>query len=159
MKFIAVIMLSVAMMASSAHAQEIVVDLLPDVPDVELVPLKKSDQAPVSGVLLPASAVATIVSEFEQFNERIKLEVDKVTRESNAKLTYEIAACSTAAKAEKDISDARVQRQAKYNLDLIDQVAKLEKNRPSRKVWFLLGTAAGVLVTGAAFFAIERAVN
>lgn len=159
--FISIFMM-LSVICSSVSAQSTATDsisTLSDIPNVELIPLKKGVVAPLAGVLLPPVAIAAIIAEFEQFNERLKIELDKANRDADANLQFKIAQLTTETQATQKILTTRIDNATKYNASLLEQLNKAEKSKPSRRFWYTLGVVTGVVVTGAAAFAVERALH
>lgn len=127
--------------------------------DVELVPMRKGDVSLFDGVLLPPEAIATIITDYSQFDQRLQLELQKVQRDDAIKLKFELDRASADALAEQAVLRARNSALTTRTDLLLKENQRLEKRTGRAKVWIVLSALAGAVVSGLAFFGAERALR
>lgn len=136
-----------------------------DVPTTEqdvgeaISPLKKGDKAPFSGVHLSPRAVAKIKVELDSFDDKLKIETDRVAGEVTANFEKKLADAETRAETEKKIADAKLE----YNDYIIKQLDKRlqeEVNSRPNVIWVIAGTAVvTAAVTTLIFYAASQSSN
>ena len=163
-KFLAV-MLAASMFYSStaAFAQKSSVpspDPDPEEQIAKISPMRKGNRAPFTGVLFSPRATATVVTEIETFEERMKIEIDKAVRDATAKKQFELnetdSKCTTAKtilQADIDAKSSRIKQLSKDLSDAQDAAA----NAPSRLLWTGIGVLAGAATAVLITFAVNQA--
>lgn len=112
-------------------------------------PLKKSQFAPFTGVLLSPLAVATLMTELDTKAAEIEIEVDKATAIAESKCAYEKSIMRNQADADKKISEANILAKTEQ-IKVLDEAIKTHvASQPNPALWTLLGIAAGVVFTTA----------
>jgi hypothetical protein len=148
-KFIATLAL-LSLTATTVRAED------EKLPDVVLIPLEQGEKAPTSGVLIPPEGVASIVSRFELFDEKLRLELDKLARDDQIKLDMIRRESEIRLASEKKAFDLQLASTRKEVSNLLDRNQKLEKSRRSAVTWGITGMIIGVLVTGLGAFGVAR---
>ena len=128
-------------------------------PGLALSPMKKSQKAPFTGVLLSPSAVANIIVDLESIDEKIRIEV-------NAAVQKQIATC------EKTTSDLNTKHEADIKIlraDIDDksvtisakeeEIKKLKSEQTNPWVWAGIGAASGIALTLLTTFAVSKATK
>lgn len=123
-------------------------------------PMKKGQAAPFTGVLLSPKAVASVITELNSFNERLKIETDRVYGESKAQCNYEINAIKIKADADARIAQAKLDESLK-RVEIFENAAKeLQSSSSDPVLWgglgFGLGIAATILITYASSHAAAQ---
>jgi len=123
-------------------------------------PMRQGDIAPFSGILFSPKATATIVAEFESFDERMKIEVDKAVSDINSKKQFEINEISSKCTTEKTILQADINSKTKQITKLTEDLQIAQNalsNSPSRLVWAGIGVAVGAVTAILITFAVNQA--
>lgn len=123
-------------------------------------PMRKGYPAPFTGVLFSPRATATVITELESFDERMKIEIGKAVRDVDAKKQFEISEieskCTTAKTVLQADIDAKSARIKQLNKDLLDAQAAAA-NAPSRLLWVGIGVFAGAVTAVLITFAVNQA--
>jgi len=126
----------------------------------KISPMRKGNRAPFTGVLFSPRATATVVTEIETFDERMKIEIDKAVRDVTAKKQFELneldSKCITAKtvlQADIDAKSSRIKQLSKDLSDAQDAAA----NAPSRLLWAGIGVLAGAATAVLITFAVNQA--
>ena len=149
---------------SSAKLSEVVKSALPESTGAEkdltaISPLRKTQLAPFTGVLLSPLAIATIISEIKFQQDKIDIEVKKAVETTTANFQYEQKIFQNQCTADKSVLEASIKEKSKQ-IEIIDSLYKEEVNsRPNPVTWSLLGLAAGVVVTTATASIITAVSN
>lgn len=132
----------------------------------KIAPLKKGHVAPFAGVLFSPKAAATVITEYETFDQRIKVEVDKVIKTESAKRHFEVneanSKCITSKTLLQADIDAKASEIKRLNIDLIaakKDAANAIANAPSRLLWTGIGVAAGAATAILITFAVTQATK
>jgi hypothetical protein len=137
---------------SNVELSKVVKDVVPEMPSSEkdltaISPMRKSQFAPFTGVLLSPMAIATIISEIKFQQEKIDIEVRKAVETANVEFTYKQQIFENRCEADKKVMQANVEEKKKQ-IALLDSTIKAEiESRPNPVIWSLFGLAAGVVVT------------
>jgi hypothetical protein len=137
---------------ADAKLSEVVKGVVPEAPNAEkdltaISPLRKSQIAPFTGVLLSPMAIATIISEIKFQQDKIDIEVKKAVTLAKSEFDYNQQIFENKCVADKKIIEASVEEKSKQ-IALLDSTLKKElDSRPNPVMWSLLGLAAGVVVT------------
>ena len=126
----------------------------------KISPMRMGDTAPFSGVLFSPKATATVITEIETFDERMRLEVDKAVRDVIAKKQYEINETTSKCTTEKSVLQADIDAKSKHITKLTKdlEIAQNEiANAPSRLVWAGVGVAIGAATAILITFAVNQA--
>jgi hypothetical protein len=162
-KFIVSIILLLAMLFTSvARAEKPAfpsVELLPGEPDIgaAISPMKKGQVAPFTGVLLSPKAVATIVAELNSFDDRIKIEIDKVHGEEKAQCEYAVNDVKIKADADAKIAQAKFEENEKRIKVLEDTIKEQQASSSDPLLYGGLGFGLGVAATVLIVYATARA--
>lgn len=124
-----------------------------------LVPMKKGDVSLYDGVLLLPEAIAVIVADREQFDDRLNVELARIEREHAAKLRFELTKASVEHDAERKILLARTDGLSRRLQIVSDENKKLSRSATRFRSWTIVGFATGVLVGALAVIGVERAVH
>jgi len=146
---------SYAQEAEKPKVSELIEEISPSAPASEqnigtaISPLKKSQFAPFTGVLLSPLAVATLMTELDSRSTEIKIEVDKAVAYNEAKCTYEKSIMRNQFEADKRIFEADITAK-KEQIKVLDEALKNNvTSQPNPALWTLLGIATGVVFTTA----------
>lgn len=126
----------------------------------KISPMGKGDTAPFSGILFSPKATATIISEIESFDERIKLEINKAVSDTIAKKQFELNEVSSKCTTDKAVMQAEINAKSKRITKLTEdlQVAQnAAANAPSRLLWAGIGVVAGAATAILITFAVNQA--
>lgn len=152
------------LVASISHAQVAIPnppEPFPGEQDVgaAISPMRKSQGAPFTGVLLSPKAVATIVAELNSISARVKIEVDKTRGEEQARCEFKTSELRTTLEADKKILSAQLdERNQRINV-LMRQVKEDESRRVDTPLWMGVSAGAGFVVGIAATVFTVYAVN
>ena len=152
--------LSLIFSTTKLHAQSPSPEPDPQETISKISPMRQGDVAPFTGVLFSPKATATIITEFETFDERMKLEVDKAVRDTIAKKQFEINEVSSKCTTDKTVLQADITAKSKQITKLSEdlQVAQnAAANAPSRLVWTGIGVAVGAATAILITFAVNQA--
>jgi hypothetical protein len=136
----------------NVELSKVVKDVVPEMPSSEkdltaISPMRKSQFAPFTGVLLSPMAIATIISEIKFQQEKIDIEVKKAVETTTAEFAYKQQIFENRCTADKKVLEVSVEEKKKQ-IELLDSTIKAEiESRPNPVMWSLLGLAAGVVVT------------
>lgn len=122
-----------------------------------LSPLKKSQPATFTGVLLSPAAVAAIIAELNSTKDLVKIEVDKARADEQAHVTFQVNEVKSQADANQKIAQAQLDARGKEIDMLTTQLKKAEDNKSNTPLWAGLGFGAGVVVTVLAVVVVSRA--
>jgi len=132
----------------------------------KIAPLKKGHVAPFAGVLFSPKATATVITEYETFDQRIKVEIDKVIKTETAKRQFEVneanSKCITSKTLLQADIDAKASEIKRLNTDLINARKDADDaiaNAPSRLLWTGIGVAAGAATAILLTFAVTQATK
>jgi len=131
-------------------------------PGLALSPMKRSQRAPFTGVLLSPAAVADVIVEFESFEERLHIDVMRTIKEQQADCDKKLADTETKFNADKKILEANIGSKDRSIKTLQDQVKILKDEQNSRwpvGAWIGVGAAGGVALTILTAFAISKATQ
>src|SRR5712691_5395248 len=100
----------------------------PSEPDVgaALSPLRKSQPATFTGVLLSPVAVAAIIAELSSTKDLVKIEVDKVRTDEQVKATFQVNEVKSRAEADQKVAQAQFDARGKEIDLLTTQLKKAE---------------------------------
>lgn len=146
--------LTVSLASAQAAAQD-----LPPAPNVDLFPLKTGERSPYPGVLLSANGVATIMADYQLFDQKLKIELDKLARDKDALHDTDITAVMIRCDTDKSILNAQIAASLNDNKVLLDRNKLLEKRKGRTWVWVTLGVVAGAVVTGLGSYAVIKATH
>ena len=115
--------------------------------------LKQDQKAPFGGYLLDSVAFATIEADKEAIIKKCELDKDLLTKKCNGECTFLKDTC----KVEKET----LEKTLKIQLDSKDKEIKrlseiLLEPKPSRGLWFGIGTAAGVVVSLTTVYLVKK---
>lgn len=131
-------------------------------PGLAISPMKKGQRAPFTGVLLSPEASANIIVEFETFQERIQLEVNKAIKQEQADCQKKTSDLEAASVADKKILQADIDEKERAISGLNLDVKKLKDEKAAAwapTTWIGLGAAGGILLTVLTAFAISKATK
>lgn len=131
-------------------------------PGLAISPMKKGQKAPFTGVLLSPQSSANIIVEFETFQERIQLEVNKAIKQEQADCQKKVSDLSAQSETDKKILQANIDEKGRTISNLRTEVKKLNDDAAARwapTTWIGLGTAGGILLTVLTAFAISKATK
>jgi len=131
-------------------------------PGLAISPMRKGQRAPFTGVLLSPEASANIIIEFETFQERIRLDVNKAIKQEQADCQKTMSDLAAKAAADKKILQANIDQKGRTISDLNVEVKKLKEEKAtewSPTAWIGIGAAGGILVTVLTAFAISKATK
>ena len=136
----------------------------PDPDPQELIskisPMRQGDIAPFAGILFSPNATATIITEFETFDERTKLEIDKSVSDIISKKQFEINEINSKCITDKTILQADINTKSKKLISLTKDLQNAQNtaaNAPSRLVWTGIGIFAGAATVILITFAVNQA--
>lgn len=125
-------------------------------PGDALSPMKRGQRAPFTGVLLSPSAVATVVVEFESFEERLHIEVMKSVAEERAAGDKRLGDANASSTADKKVLQSNFDA-AKRESDMFKKELKdLRDSQPNPYFWAGIGAAGGVVFTLLTVFAVAQ---
>lgn len=170
-KFIATVLLAaqVSLFASPAFADPpqpttvavpLVVPTPPaSEPDVgtALSPIRKSQPAPFTGVLVSPGGVASLIAELSSIKTLVKIEVDKARADEQARAQFQVNEVTTHADADKQIAQAQLDARSKEITLLTDQLKKAEENKSNTPLWTGIGFGAGIVITVLTVVVINKA--
>jgi hypothetical protein len=122
-------------------------------------PLEKGQQAPFPGVLFSPKAASIIGADISLQKDRVKIEVDAAVKSAEAKKDFAYNELNIACTADKARASASLEANLKRLEVLEKDLQEARKSAPSRAVWFSIGAAAGVVVTGLAAVAIVQVIK
>ena len=131
-------------------------------PGLAISPMKKGQRAPFTGVLLAPASVASVIVEMETFEERLKIEVKKVTESERVKCEKNILDADAKSVADKKILQADIDSKGRTISSLNGQIKKLRDENESRwppGVWIGVGAVGGIALTVLTAFAISKATQ
>lgn len=166
-KTISILLLASMLCPLSAGAQEkkpssltLVEKVVPEVPRTEkdvgaaISPLKKSQVTPFTGILLSPLAAITLITDLRARDEELKIEIDKVKKESEATFEYQTSIIQNQCTADKDILKARIESNSTHIKSLEKALKDETESRSDPIVWGLIGLAIGVVSAAATSSAI-----
>jgi hypothetical protein len=110
-------------------------------------PMKKGQVAPFTGILLSPKAAATVIAELNNFEARVKVEVDHAVAVNQAQCDFKLSEQKTTADADKKVLNAQLEERNK-RIDILNGIIKKqEEDRPNVMLWTGLGVAGGVIIT------------
>lgn len=127
--------------------------------DPEVVPVRKGDQVPFTGVLLTPEGVAKTIAESDA---RVEAEVAKqqhTCNQTRIKLEEKCAADKISCSANEQRVKAELESCKRLEVEYVKKIENLEKNWPNVWSWFWMGAASGAVVTGVTFFVISSLVQ
>lgn len=162
-KFIStLILLSIFGNSTVVNAQEakpssitMVEKVMPEAPKSEkdvgaaISPLRKFQASPFTGVLLSPLAAITLITDLKAKDEELRIEIERVKAEAEAKYNYEATIMQNACKTDKDILSARIESNASQVKSLEKLLNEEIESRPDPLVWGLIGLAVGVVSAAA----------
>lgn len=163
-KFVSSIILASFTLASTVRA-EVPSIPLPTTPPEEvdpgsaLSPMSKGQKAPFTGVLLSPRAVATIISELNSTNEKLKIETDKIKNEQEALCKKTALDLKIKFETEKKLVVLDAEEKDRTINILQGRLSEEQKSRPNPAVWTAIGTAGGVALTLLTVFAVSQAAK
>lgn len=110
-------------------------------------PMKKGQVAPFTGLLLSPAAVASIMSDLNEKDRLIRLEVSKAVAEVNAKNDHQIELIKSRNETDLKIKDLIIENQKSDLSRLDDQLKKERENKPDPFFWTMVGIGAGVAIS------------
>jgi hypothetical protein len=131
-------------------------------PGAAISPMKKGQRAPFTGVLLSPEASANVIVEFETFQERMRLEVDKAIKQEQADCQKKVSDLDAKSVADKKILKANVDEKGRTITNLNAEIKKLKDEKATEwapTTWMGIGTAGGILLTVLTAFAISKATQ
>lgn len=135
--------------------------------DLSLVcPLVQGQQAPFSGVLISSKATAMIVSEYDYFDERLKVEVENAIKVEQIRANFALKEQDSKFSTERTTLQAKIDSQDEklkiFEKDLQKSEANVKllvEEMPSRTTWFGIGLVTGIVFTIATAYSIGQVVN
>jgi hypothetical protein len=121
-------------------------------------PLKSSQPAPYSGILLSPVAVAQLIAKFDSCSAETELAVKKQFDDDAAMQSYQLKKLSTTCDADKSIVKAQLDSAKAQNALLEEQLKKIS-NPPSAMFWAGIGGIGGVVVTILTVVAVSKATK
>lgn len=128
-------------------------------PGLAISPMKLSQKAPFTGVLLAPKAIASLVARLNSFDKEKKIAVDEAVELANETCKNEKNNSNIMATAQKSILEARVEDQKKVIQAYDDQIKKEREQQTDPAMWALIGAAGGVAVTVLTTFAVSQAMK
>ena len=122
-----------------------------------ITPLRQSQKAPYSGVLLNPEAVAKVAVDYNNVKSQIEIEVQKASETEKAKAQKAIDDLRADLQYNKTVSDAMLKSKDKEIDVLLKQVNNLEKYQNNPMLWCGLGLVGGVVITVATVLVIGAA--
>ena len=122
-------------------------------------PLKITQRAPFTGVLLSPKATASIIAQISTFDERLGIELRKAKDDAMAGCDFKTKEIATKFNADKAILTTQLDARNKDVSALNSQLLDIEKNASNKWTWFFIGGAIGTTVTIAAtvlIFAVTK---
>ena len=119
-------------------------------------PMKKGQRAVFTGVLFSPGAAATVITELSTVDEKIKIEVDKVSRTCVSKCEYEKSELKIQFEADKKILLANAQEKDARIVILSSEIKKLESQQINPYLWTGLGFVGGTAVALLTIFALGQ---
>ncbi len=110
-------------------------------------PMRKGQLAPFTGVLLSPRAAARITVDLQNIDETIKIAVERMKAEDNARCDAKVADEKIKSDADSKVFQAQLEAANKQNAILSQRLDKEEKDRPNMVFWTVLGAGGGVVVT------------
>lgn len=152
MKKILILLFVLLFVSNSTYAQEKkIIDppaLVQGEVDVgqAISPLRKSQLAPFTGVLLAPAAVAKILTELNAIASTVELETTKVKQEENAKCEYRVQDAIIPLRT--DIKILNISNdEKKKRIDVLNETIKEQsKNQSNTTTWVAVGTGAGFIL-------------
>jgi len=120
-------------------------------------PLKADQKAPFTGVLLSPRATAIIVTELNNFDEKLRLELSKQKQEDDATCQFTTSEQKAQNDADIAIKQAQLDASLKDRKVLEEEIRNLEKSQTSKELWYALGAGSGIVVTVLTVVAISYA--
>lgn len=118
-----------------------------DVSEPLVAPLRQSQKAPFSGLLLNPPAAAKIIVDYNNIKTQVEIETTKAVEIEKAKAKKTIDDLKTELEYTKTVADAITKSREKQVDVLLQKVNDLEKNRSDPTLWCGIGVASGVVVT------------
>lgn len=118
-----------------------------DVSEPLVAPLRQSQKAPFSGLLLNPPAAAKIIVDYNNIKTQVEIETTKAVEIEKAKAKKTIDDLKTELEYTKTVADAITKSREKQVDVLLQKVNDLEKNRSDPALWCGIGVASGVVVT------------
>jgi hypothetical protein len=112
-----------------------------------VAPLRQSQKAPFSGLLLNPPAAAKIIVDYNNIKTQVEIETTKAVEIEKAKAKKTIDDLKTELEYTKTVADAITKSREKQVDVLLQKVNDLEKNRSDPALWCGIGVASGVVVT------------
>jgi len=126
----------------------------------QISPMKKGQKAPFNGVLLDAEAVARLMVDQKEAENKCKIETDKQVETAKAKLELDLANMRASRDALKKELEVRVDLKNEHIEFLEKQSIKNAKKVNNGKWWLVGGIAVGIALTvGGAFLIREIRTN
>jgi len=115
--------------------------------------IKEGQKAPFTGYLFDSAAFATIEIDKQEIIKKCELDKELITKKCNGECTFLKDSC----KNEKET----LEKTLKVQFDSKDKEIKrlseiLLEPKPSRGLWFGIGTAAGVVVTLTTVYLVKK---
>lgn len=121
-----------------------------------LSPLRRSQRAPFTGVLLSPAAVAKISVRLRSIDEEIQIEINKIKAEAAAHAEFVISQKKAEFDADMAIIQANLEFCEEQKNALERDLIKEKQSRPSRSLWFSLGILTGAGITLTILFAANQ---
>lgn len=174
-KFVSTLLLSTLLIPNTVVAQSVpspepeqpVKDFARSLPPIQLQPgekdpgnalspMKRGQRAPFTGVLLSPSAIATVVVEFESFEERLHIEVMKSVAEERAAGDKRLGDANATSTADKKILQANFDAAKREANAFKIELKELKDSQPNPYLWAGIGAAGGVVFTLLTVFAVTQ---
>lgn len=125
-------------------------------PGKALSPMKKSQKAPFTGVLLSPAAVADVIVDIESIEERIHIEVTRAVQAENAVGEKKLSDLDARLTADKKVLQASVDGKTREIKILNEELAKAQSNARNPYLWGGIGFAGGVALSVLGVYAISQ---
>lgn len=122
-------------------------------------PLRKGQAAPFSGVLFSQKAAATVITDIRLFDEKVKIEVDKAVKTTEARKQFELDEIKSQCKSDKAVLSADAEEKKKKIEFLGSELKKSSDSMPNKNLWFTAGVVGGIVFTVATAFVVGQLSN
>lgn len=124
-----------------------------------IVPMRKGEQAPFTGVLLSPEGVANTIADSEAKVDAESARQQHVCAEKIIKLEGTANQAKIKCDSELLRVNAQLESCKRMESEYIRRIEELEKNKPNVWLWFWSGVVGGTVLGGLTFFAISPMIQ
>jgi len=154
------------LLSNTSFAQDINLSEIPNVQlqpneiDVgaALSPMKITQRAPFSGVLLSPQAVAEIIVKLNSINDVVNIETTRVREELLAQHRFEINDLNIRHTSQVDVLNVQLKAREQQINVLNETIKKIEDSQSNTPMWATVGFGSGVGVTLLLVLAITQVI-